>query len=1139
MNQKTYIAFDQYQRYQTIANVIEYYRQENPTKSFKVLEIGSNEHKDLRLFLPNDKIVFTDITLTETMKQDQDFQQADGTNLQFENNSFDFVVAADVLEHVPDKNRPEFCNELKRVANIATVICFPYMTQDNINAEERLNVYYRGLYGSDFIWLKEHNTYGLPSIEHIDYIYEKSNSHYFKFYHGNLKIWEQMWYCHFNTCGASMTEEYRHTIDHYYNNAIYNKDIKLPCYRVFYICTNQEDKMLTKWINEQWQKEDDVNDSILDMLLNNHQYMSQKCKNIDEALSEQTVSSTLYWAEAGQSYNEENIYRCKNILSEDNIHIKYSLSQSVNLLRFDPMEKPCIVEDLHIYSNVGSLQVIAENGIEYQGKYVFLESDPRFQIIIDGKQITSIDIRAHITPIDFPEYEELLNQLFDDKKQMVQLLAEQETAYKAQIAEQETVYKAQIAEQETAHKAQIAEREKVYQNELKLNADKLKKIEKNEKELLSKQKELEDSLSHYMMHYHAAIGQREELKQQIAQTQNAYNVISNAFFWKITKPARMLVDFIKMPFRKSHSVILVWKGMKCLKQNGFKYTWRRVQDKLHHTQDYLSLTPKAELTQEQKEEQKNYIFSFQPKFSIVVPLYNTPEEFLHEMIQSVLHQTYGNWELCMADGSDYDHKITREICHKYMKKDKRIKYKKLTNNEGISKNTIEAYTLATGDYIVLMDHDDILTEDALFECARCIEKNPSVDFIYSDKGIFEDKTNRILAFHYLPDYSPEFLRATNYASHLNLFSRNILDKVGFIREGYDGSQDYDIELRVVEKARSIQHIAKVLYYCRACEGSVALNPESKMYAYEAGRRAIEEHIARIGYPGRVEFLKETFSYRIHYNIVKPGKVSIIIPNKDHIEDLKTCIESILKFTDYEDYEIVVVENNSECADTFTYYREIEKLDKVKVLYYYAPTSEFNYSAINNYAVDHVDGKYVLFLNNDTKVINKNWLTEMLMYAQRDDVGAVGAKLYYPDHTYQHIGLFIGMGVHIATHYAHRSDMKNTGYMHRLSMPQNYNAVTAACLLIKREDFLAVYGFDAVTFKVGLNDIDLCLKLREMGKYNVLTPYAELYHYESISRKSDEDGPNKERFERERKAFRIKWSTYFEKCDEYYNPNLHI
>ena len=521
------------------------------------------------------------------------------------------------------------------------------------------------------------------------------------------------------------------------------------------------------------------------------------------------------------------------------------------------------------------------------------------------------------------------------------------------------------------------------------------------------------------------------------------------------------------------------------------------------------------------------------KFSIIVPLYNTPEIYLQEMVESVINQTYPNWELCLGDGSDNDYEHIKNKIEKLCEKDHRIKYVQINGNKGIAGNTIEAYKLATGDYIVLLDHDDLLENTALIELAKVIEERPELDFIYSDRSIFDDKTKEILAYHYLPGYSPEFLRACNYASHLNCFSKRIINEVGFLRMGYDGSQDYDIELRVIEKTKNIANIPKVLYACRACQGSVALDPESKMYAYEAGRRAIEEHIYRIGYPGEVEFLKDTFSYRIHYKIVNPGKTSIIIPNKDHVKDLERCINSILKKTKEVDYEIIVVENNSEDPQTFLYYEDLKKIG-VRILTY--PGKTFNFSDINNFAVGHCESKYILFLNNDTEVINENWLKEMVMFAQRKDVGAVGAKLYYPNETYQHIGLYIGLGGHIASHYDHRKSNKETGYMHRLSMPQNYNAVTAACLLIKREDFKKVDGFDAVNFKIGLNDIDLCLKLREIGKINVLTPYAELYHFESISRGLDTEGESKDRFERESQFFRGKWKKYIEK-DEYINPNF--
>jgi len=529
--------------------------------------------------------------------------------------------------------------------------------------------------------------------------------------------------------------------------------------------------------------------------------------------------------------------------------------------------------------------------------------------------------------------------------------------------------------------------------------------------------------------------------------------------------------------------------------------------------------------------------SYTPKISIITPLYNTKEKHLREMLESVISQTYSNWELCLADGSDQENlQKLSSIVNSYASKDVRIKYKALSSNGGIAANTIEAFKLSAGDYALLLDHDDLLAHDTLLELRNAAEQNRDVDFIYADRSIFSDETNKILAFHYLPGFSPDYLRSCNYASHLNAFSRYIINQVGFEQSGYDGSQDYEFELRVVEKARKIVHIPKVLYHCRACVGSVAMNPESKMYAYEGGRKAIEQHIHRIGYPGKVDFIKETFSYRIHYKIDNP-LISIIIPNMDHLTELSKCIDSILQKTTYQKFEIIVVENNSKSMEIFDYYKKISTNNRIKILYYPINNGAFNFSAINNWAVTHTQAEYILLLNNDTEVISPNWLEEMLMFAQRRDVGAVGAKLYYPNNTNQHTGLFVGLQGHIASSYDHGKSRFESGYMHKLTMPQNYSAVTAACLMVKRSDYLCVKGLDEEVFKVGLNDIDFCLKLVELEKINVVTPFSELYHFESTSRKTDEHGSNHIRFNAESKAFRTKWRKYFESGDKYDNPNF--
>jgi GT2 family glycosyltransferase len=525
--------------------------------------------------------------------------------------------------------------------------------------------------------------------------------------------------------------------------------------------------------------------------------------------------------------------------------------------------------------------------------------------------------------------------------------------------------------------------------------------------------------------------------------------------------------------------------------------------------------------------------AYTPLISIITPTYNTNPRYLDELVKSIQSQIYKNWELCIADGGSGPDTVNR--IRYWQEKDKRINALLLKENKGIAGNSIEAYALSKGEYIVLVDHDDCLSNNALMELAICFNENPDVDFLYSDKLVFSDDNHEVLGYHYLPGFSPDFLRACNYASHLNAFSRSIIDQVGFVRLNYEGSQDYDLELRVMEKARKIIHIPEVLYYSRACPGSVALDADNKQYAYEAGKRALEEHLQRVGYEGEVEFIRDTYSYKIHYRIKGNPLISIIIPNKDHVDDLKKCIDSIISKSSYKNYEIIVVENNSSSSRIFEYYEELKNVPGVRIIRH--ETKDFNYSAINNYAVQFAAGEHIVLLNNDTEVISPNWIEEMLAFSQREDVGAVGAKLYYEDNRIQHAGLIIGLDGSIASHYNYGSDRSNTGYMHRLVMPQNYSAVTGACLMVKKRLYTEVEGLDEENFKIGLNDVDFCLKLREIEKINVFTPYAELYHYESISRGLDTTPEKEARLKKESAYFRNKWSRYYKYGDPYHNQGI--
>lgn len=594
-----------------------------------------------------------------------------------------------------------------------------------------------------------------------------------------------------------------------------------------------------------------------------------------------------------------------------------------------------------------------------------------------------------------------------------------------------------------------------------------------------------------------------------------------------------LLSFIIKLLKSNRCTHLFCKGLKSIKQNGLSHTWEKVcrwvSGKMSQWKATRPLYTKREL-----EKQKRVKFPKTITFSILVPLYNTPELFLREMLDSVLAQTYSRWELCLADGSDANHAHVETICREYMKKDNRIRYRKLEKNLGISGNTNACIEMATGDYIGLFDHDDLLHPAALYENMKAIcEKD--ADFIYTDENTFHDTPEDAYCPHFKPDYAPDTLRTNNYICHFTVFKRSLLEKTGGFRPECDGSQDYDMVLRLTEQAQTIVHIPRILYYWRAHKGSVATDVGAKPYVIEAAHKALTDHLKRVGLDGEVLDTVVPSMYRIKYQLKDTAKVSIIIPNKDHVSDLKQCINSIREKTTYPNYEIIVVENNSTGQEIFAYYQELECLDNVKVVRW--EESYFNYSAINNYGARFADGTYLVLLNNDTEVISPDWLQEMLMFAQREDVGAVGAKLYYPDDTIQHAGLGLGL-LTLAGHYHRGFPRSHPGYMGRLIYAHNVSAVTAACVMIPRSVWEEVGGLDE-SFAVAFNDVDLCMRIRKAGYLIVWTPFSELYHYESKSRGLENTPEKRERFEGEIKRFHERWAKELEAGDPYYNPNFTL
>lgn len=550
-------------------------------------------------------------------------------------------------------------------------------------------------------------------------------------------------------------------------------------------------------------------------------------------------------------------------------------------------------------------------------------------------------------------------------------------------------------------------------------------------------------------------------------------------------------------------------------------------------QEYEIWRKKYGVKDEELNEQCKKVFDYAPKFSIVIPLYDTKPAYLKELIESVQNQTYTNWELCLADGTGVNTPL-KSIVEAYTNKDARIKYEILSDNKGISENTNAAIRMATGEYIVLADHDDIVPANALYECVNAINEDRTIDVIYSDEDKIDMDGKKYFEPHFKSDFNIDLLCSMNYICHLFVVKNEIIDKVGMLRSEFDGAQDHDFILRCCEVAEKIKHIPKILYHWRCHIDSTAANPESKLYAFEAGRRAVEEHYKRIGVPATVEHAEFYGTFRTKYHWEEQPLVSIIIPNKDHSEDLKTIMDSIDEKSTYRNYEFVIVENNSTEEETFAYYKEIEKRDNVQVLYY---KDIFNYSKINNFGVERAKGEYLLLLNNDTELISPDGLENMLHVCMREDVGIVGAKLCYSDDTIQHAGVILGFGG-IAGHAFIESSRFDTGYANRIACVQDLSAVTAACMMVKREIYEQVGGLTE-SFQVAFNDIDFCMKVRELGKLVVYTPYAELYHYESKSRGAEDTPEKVERFNSEVARFMDRWNKELWAGDPYYNPNLTL
>lgn len=583
------------------------------------------------------------------------------------------------------------------------------------------------------------------------------------------------------------------------------------------------------------------------------------------------------------------------------------------------------------------------------------------------------------------------------------------------------------------------------------------------------------------------------------------------------------------------SPYMIQKGLRYLKHYGVKEFWVRLHERFEPEEvPYGPWYEQYIPTREELEKQRKKKWNYGPKISIIVPAYKTPEAFLRQMMDSLLAQTYANWELCIANASPEDASM-EYVLKEYAKKDSRILWKKLEENKGIAENTNEAFAMATGEFAGLLDHDDLLAPNALYEVAKALETEPDIDVLYTDEDkVRGDEVLEHFQPHLKPDFNIDLLRSNNYICHFFVVRKSLLEKTGGFRREYDGAQDYDFIFCCTQAAGKIHHIPEILYHWRTHQSSTADNPESKLYAFEAGKRAIEENLRQNGLIGEVSHTKDYGFYRVKYPVQGEPLVSIIIPNKDAKEDLEKCIRSILEKSSYTNYEILIVENNSTGEEIFSYYKELSENSRIRLLRW---KREFNYSAINNYGAKKAKGDYLLFLNNDTEVISPDWIEEMLGFCQRPDTGIVGARLYFGNNTVQHAGTVIGIGG-IAGHMFTDMPRERSGYMHKAAIIQDLSAVTAACMMVKRQVFDEVQGFEE-QLSVAFNDVDFCLRVREKQYLVVYDPYVELYHYESKSRGAEDSKEKVRRFQSEIEFMRCRWETLLKKGDPYYNKNLSL
>ncbi|GHT00383.1 hypothetical protein AGMMS50276_26030 [Synergistales bacterium] len=893
----------------------------------------------------------------------------------------------------------------------------------------------------------------------------------------------------------------------------------------------------------------------------------------EQSLFSQDEHEVVLYLDDGSGFTEDAILKktCKSEGQRLNLNVSFGIPSGIQKIRFDPANSSCVIKDLRITSDKGVLSYSA-NGYKFEEYYVFLSSDPQVHISYEDN-ISWIVVSARIYKYDttifmdiftrakisidesknalestLAQYASLQSELDTKKEELANAkkeitnTLEEFLALKLRLGSNEGLLAETQKNLAKSEDNAAALQDEISSVSLKLDLangelaschDALKAVErlgnKETTELRDTQTVLENNLQQARQELNAT-------QVALSSAQGMVDTFTRSTFWRMTKPLRVVCDFIKSLLRSkpktkpepdtSPAPALAPEAIDPDPATSKYAEWIALYDTID---DEKRIAIKKAI-------KKMNSGSPLPLISVVMPVYNPPVHILREAIDSVMKQLYPYWELCIADDASPNPEI-RDILSQYAAKDKRVKVHFRDENGHISEASNSALSLALGEFVALLDHDDVLPENALYEVARAIKENPVACLFYSDEDKLDFQSRRRDPY-FKPDWNPDLFLSHNLFTHLGVYKRNLLLEIGGFRVGFEGAQDYDLVLRCIEVVghSAVCHIPKILYHWRMTLESTAAGPDKKPYAIHAAVQAISESLEHQNIMATVtEFMPGRGLIRVKYKLpdVLP-KVSIIILTRDKLEFLEKCINSIQSKTIYSNYEIIIVDNGSVEEETSEYLKNISQKPNVKVL---RDDGLFNYSRLNNIAVDACNGEIVCLLNNDIEVITSDWLGEMVSHAVRPGIGAVGSRLWYPNDTLQHGGVMLGV-VGVAIHIHHAITRDNPGYFGRAWLIQNFSAVTGACMMIKKSIYQELGGLDEKNLSVACNDVDFCIRVRDAGYRNLWTPFAELYHHESASRGYEITLEKQERFRKETEYMK---KTHGDKLlkDPAYNPNLSL